>query len=352
VQLFFDDRQLDHTPTQYFSVGRMIRPLENPNRPQTMARALAARGLVRAAVPDAGMAPIAAVHDAGYLEFLATAFERFTAQPNAGPEVMPNVHPYRAADDGFANRPRPKVTGITGLAGWYMGDMSCAMTAGTWTAAYWSAQTAIAAADAVLQGAPHAFALCRPPGHHAYADRASGFCFLNNAAIAAERLRRRHARVAILDFDTHHGDGTQAIFYARPDIFFASVHTDPAGYYPWFVGYADETGAGEGRGTTLNLPLKPGAGDADYLGAVERLASEVVAWGADALVVSAGWDAHRDDPLSKLAVTGAAYAPLGRRLGALGLPSVIVQEGGYSLAAIAEAAPDFVAGFLDTTTER
>jgi acetoin utilization deacetylase AcuC-like enzyme len=344
VKLFYDHRQSAHRPTQYFSVGRMIRPLENPDRLETLAAALEKLGADRRPVPDAGRRPLEAVHDAAYLDFLETAHARFTALGTAA-EVLPNVHPYASADAAYAGRPPPKVKGIVGLAGWYMGDMSCAMTGGTWEAAYWSAQAATAAADAVLGGAQAAFALCRPPGHHAYRDRASGFCFLNNAAIAAERLRARHARVAILDFDTHHGDGTQAIFYARGDVLVASVHTDPADYYPWFAGYADETGAGQGAGANLNLALAHGADDAAYLAAVARLAEAVRVHRAGALVVSAGWDAHRDDPLSKLAVTSEAYSRLGEIVAALALPTVIVQEGGYSLAAIADAAPRFVEAF-------
>ncbi len=187
--------------------------------------------------------------------------------------------------------------------------------------------------------------LCRPPGHHAYIDRASGFCYFNNAAIAAEILRERYSRVAILDFDTHHGDGTQATFYRRDDVFFGSTHTDPSAYYPYFAGYADERGAGDGEGFNLNLPLVPGSGDGEVLAAVERLAEAAAHVGARALVVSAGWDAHRDDPLSKLKVTSEAYGRVGEILASLRLPTMIVQEGGYSLAAVAEAAPNFIEGF-------
>lgn len=343
MQLFFDERQLAHAPRQYMVAGRIVAPLEVPDRAATMRDALVIAGLVTADVAEAGPAPILAVHDAGYVAFLERAHAAFITLPNAGAEVLPNVHPYRAAGEDFTGRGPRRVTGIVGQAGWYVGDMSCAIGAGTFEGAYWSAQTAVAAARAVAEGAPRAFALCRPPGHHAYVDRASGFCFFNNAAIATEVLRARFVKIAILDFDTHHGDGTQAIYYRRGDTFFASVHTDPAGYYPWYVGYADETGAGEGDGTTLNLPLAPGADDAAYLAAVERLAEAIARWGADALVVSAGWDAHREDPLSKLAVTDAAYPRLGRIVRGLGLPTVIVQEGGYSLAAIARAAPSFAA---------
>ena len=234
---------------------------------------------------------------------------------------------------------------IIGRAGWYMGDMSCAIMEHTYDAAYWSAQTAAAGAEALREGERTVYALCRPPGHHAYADRASGFCFLNNAAIAAEVLRNDFAKVAIVDFDTHHGDGTQAIFYARADVFYGSVHTDPSAYYPHFAGYADETGTGDGQGANLNLPLPQGSGDDAFVEANTRLAEAVTAHGAGALIVSAGWDAHQDDPLSRLAVTTEAYARIGEILGKLRLPTLIIQEGGYSLGAIAEAAPAFVTGF-------
>jgi acetoin utilization deacetylase AcuC-like enzyme len=229
-----------------------------------------------------------------------------------------------------------------------MGDMSCATMEGTFRAAYASAQTAIAGAQDVLAGAPAAFALCRPPGHHAYADRCSGFCYLNNAGIAAEVLRGHFKRVAIVDFDTHHGDGTQQIFYARADVLYASVHTDPSAYYPHFAGYADETGAGAGEGANLNLPLPFGADDEAFVEANAKLCDKVEAFGADALVISAGWDAHRDDPRSKLAVSTVAFARLGELYGRLGLPTLIVQEGGYSLQAIGEASHAFMQAFRAT----
>jgi len=216
---------------------------------------------------------------------------------------------------------------------------------GTFRAAYASAQTAIAGAEAVLAGSPAVFSLCRPPGHHAYTDRCSGFCYLNNAAIAAEVLRRKHQRVAIVDFDTHHGDGTQQIFYARGDVLYASVHTDPSAYYPHFAGYADETGAGPGEGANLNLPLPWGADDRVFGDANARLCDAVKSFGAGALVISAGWDAHRDDPLSKLAVSTEAFARLGELYGKLGLPTLIVQEGGYSLQAIETSSFAFMHAF-------
>jgi acetoin utilization deacetylase AcuC-like enzyme len=346
MKLYFSDVQLAHQPRQYMVHGRIVDPFENPNRAPALMAALEPLGFERADPGDHGRRAILDVHADHYLDFLEHAYARFAALPERGPELLPNVHPYAGAGPDLGRPRRPRPTGIIGQAGWYMGDMSCATMEGTFRAAYASAQNAIAAAEAVLAGAS-AFALCRPPGHHAYQDRASGFCYLNNAAIAAQILRRTFARVAIIDFDTHHGDGTQAIFYARDDVFYGSVHTDPSSYYPHFLGYADETGAGAGEGANLNLPLVQGAGDAEFVEANSVLARAVEAHGAEALVVSAGWDAHKDDPLSRLAVTTDAFPRIGQIWGKLALPTLIVQEGGYSLAASAEAAPAFVAEFRE-----
>jgi acetoin utilization deacetylase AcuC-like enzyme len=345
MKLFFDETQLAHQPKQYMVHGKIVDPFENPNRATTLIAALERAGLKRAQPKDFGRDPIVKVHADHYLTFLEEAYARFMQLPAHGPEVLPNVHPYRGASLTYGERGPPRVTGIIGRAGWYMGDMSCATMDGTWRAAYASAQTAVAGAEEVLAGARAAFSLCRPPGHHAYADRCSGFCYLNNAAIAAEVLRRKFKRVAIIDFDTHHGDGTQAIFYARADVLYGSVHTDPSAYYPHFAGYADETGTDAGEGANINLPLPFGSDDATFLAANAKLAEAVGAHGSEALILSAGWDAHRDDPLSKLAVTTDAYRRIGELYGKLRLPTLIVQEGGYSLEAVAAASYAFTQAF-------
>jgi acetoin utilization deacetylase AcuC-like enzyme len=346
MKLFFSPEQLLHRPQQYFRFGRIGVPLENPNRMETLAEALAQQGLDRRVPADYGRAPILKVHTAAYVAFLEEIYPLWRSMPNAGPEAFPNVHPYRGAGPDFVRHDRPRNTGAIGRIGYHVGDMSCAIGEGTWRAAYASAQTAINGAEAILAGDPTAFALCRPPGHHCYPDRANGFCFFNNAALAAEILRRQFKRVAIIDFDTHHGDGTQAIFYGRGDVLVASCHTDPTDYYPHFVGYADERGAGAGEGANLNIPLAPGSDDRTFVDAVDGIIAAAERFKPDALIVSAGWDAHHDDPLSELKVTTSAFARIGERLGRLGLPTLIVQEGGYSLAAIAEAAPQFVTAFL------
>lgn len=346
MKLFFSPAQLLHRPQQYFRFGKIGAAVEKPERMETLAAALLGLGLTAGAAEDHGRDPILAVHDADYLRFLENIWAMWRALPDAGPEILPNVHPYRGAGPDLIRRDRARNTGPIGLAGHHIGDMSCAMGEGTFSAAYASAQAAIGGAKALLAGERRALALCRPPGHHCYRDRANGFCFLNNAAIAAELLRTRFGKVAILDFDTHHGDGTQAIFYARGDVLVASCHTDPADYYPFFAGFADERGHGAGEGANLNVPLAPGGDDGAYLEATAALCAAVTSFGAEALVVSAGWDAHKDDPLSKLQVTSQAYPRLGEMMAAIDLPTLIVQEGGYSLAAIADAAPSFITAFL------
>ncbi|MEL6374402.1 MAG: histone deacetylase family protein [Pseudomonadota bacterium] len=355
MQLFFDEAQLSHQPQQFMVAGRLVQPFEVPERAARLAQRLGDAGLQRGIVAQASRTALERVHTPAYLDFLETAYARFSTLANAGPELFPNVHPHISARADGAARPAPRTTHVMGQAGWYMGDLACALGPGTWEAVRASASTALAGADALMAsadtpraGAREAFALCRPPGHHAYADRASGFCFLNNAAIAAAHLRTAFERVAIIDFDTHHGDGTQAIFYADARVFYGSVHTDPTAYYPFFAGYADERGHGDAHGTTRNLPLPEGAGDDAFIEANQALIADVKAFSADAVILSAGWDAHVQDPLSKLTVSTAGFERLGALYGALALPTLIVQEGGYALDAIETIAPAFINAYQHT----
>jgi acetoin utilization deacetylase AcuC-like enzyme len=308
MKVYYSKRQLEHRPQQIMLLGKLSPPVENPDRLEVLARRLTEAGLTETPPADHGRDAIEAVHSADYVDFLASSYVRWAANPKAGPEVLPNTHPYRGKGSALTPLSRPPCSVVNAQAGWYIGDLNCAIGAGTWSAVYESAQAALSAAHAVIDGAPSAFALCRPPGHHAFADRASGFCFLNNAAIAADLIGKRAGKVAILDFDTHHGDGTQAIFYDRKDVLFGSVHTDPTTYYPYFSGYADERGAGEGLGANINLPLAPGSGDEAFLEACRTLVKAFHAHETEVLVVSAGWDAHRDDPLSLLDVSTDAFA--------------------------------------------
>jgi acetoin utilization deacetylase AcuC-like enzyme len=210
-----------------------------------------------------------------------------------------------------------------------MGDMACSIGQHTWHAATWSAHVATHAAELVLGGERATYALCRPPGHHAYADRANGFTYLNNAAIAAQHLRQRHDRVAILDIDVHHGNGTQGIFWRRRDVLTISLHADPHFCTPFFTGHAHEVGEGEGLGYNLNLPLARATGDEGYLQALGTAISTVRAYAPGALVVALGLDAHENDPYQMLAVSTPGFARILGDIARLGLPTVLVQEGGY-----------------------
>jgi acetoin utilization deacetylase AcuC-like enzyme len=217
---------------------------------------------------------------------------------------------------------------------------------GTWPAVRAAADCALTAADLVVAGEPVAYALSRPPGHHATRAGYGGSCYLNNAALAAEALcRQGFERVGIIDVDAHHGNGTAAIFYGRGDVLYGSVHIDPgAGWFPHVVGFADEVGTGEGAGATRNLPLPEGAADAEWLDAVHSLAVWAAAGGCTALAVSLGVDAAVDDPESPLRVTRDGFHEAGLLLGASGLPTVVVQEGGYHLPTLGGLVAAYLAG--------
>jgi acetoin utilization deacetylase AcuC-like enzyme len=321
MKAVFDARQGKHDP-QFFMANGVPRP--SPEQPERIARlhAAAERAGCRFEAPaDRGTGPLAAVHTAEYLHFLRTIHARWQRIEGAGPEVIPNIHP-ASRGDGY-----PK--SAVGQAGYHQADTACPIGAETWDSAYWSAQSAVSAAELLAGGERAVYALCRPPGHHAFADLAGGFCFLNNAAIAAEHLRRAGRRPAILDVDVHHGNGTQGLFEARGDVLTVSIHADPARFYPFFWGHAQERGTGAGRGANLNLPLPRGTGDDAYLRALDTALARIDAFGCDALVVALGLDAHERDPFQGLAVTTAGFGRITRAIAGAGPPVLYVQEGGY-----------------------
>ncbi|SFA75390.1 Acetoin utilization deacetylase AcuC [Poseidonocella pacifica] len=336
MQGFYDERQTAHDPKFYLRAGRQIPSPEQPARAAALKAGAEAAGVRFASPPDAGIGPIAAVHTSEYLHFLQTIHARWTAMPNASAEVIPNIHPARRTDS-YPSAP-------VGLAGYHQADTSCVITAQTWSSAYWSAQTAIAAADAVSAEGP-VYALCRPPGHHCFTDLAGGFCYLNNAAIAAERLRAKGKRVAILDIDVHHGNGTQGIFYARGDVLTVSIHADPEGFYPFFWGHAQERGEGAGLGANLNLPLVMGSDTAAFLGALDHALKRIAAFGPDVLVIAAGLDAHEEDPFQGLKVTTEGFTEIGARIAQAGYPTLLVQEGGYLSDALSRNLTALLGGF-------
>jgi len=321
MKAIFDQRQWRHDP-KHFLVNGVVQP--SPEQPERIARLIAgaeAAGAVFEAPKDHGLGPIGAIHPAEYIAFLRSIHERWRRIEGASPEVIPNIHPVRQP----GSYPRSAV----GQAGYHQADTACPIAEHTWDAAYWSAQSALSAADLVLAGAPAAYALCRPPGHHAFSDLAGGFCFLNNAAIAAEHLRRAGRRPAILDIDVHHGNGTQGIFYGRGDVLTVSIHADPVRFYPFFWGHAHERGEGAGLGTNLNLPLPRGTGDDAYLETLAEALDRIDAFGTDVMVVGLGLDAHERDPFKGLAITTPGFARIAATLASTGLPLLLIQEGGY-----------------------
>jgi acetoin utilization deacetylase AcuC-like enzyme len=228
----------------------------------------------------------------------------------------------------LASRPETRHAG--GRAGWWGLDTANPLVAGTAGAAHAAADVALTAADLVLGGDQAAYGLCRPPGHHAGRSMAGGYCFFNNAAIAAEAIvQATGQRVAILDVDYHHGNGTQQIFWRRGDVLYVSLHADPERQYPFFLGRADETGEGEGSGANLNVPLPAGTDDAAYLAALDRGLDAIAATPGDVIVVSLGFDTYGQDPIGDFGLTTAVYHECGRRTAALGRRLVILQEGGY-----------------------
>ncbi|WP_029057291.1 histone deacetylase family protein [Stappia stellulata] len=337
MKALLDDRQARHDPKHFMANGRMSANPEQPKRIEVLQGGALAAGCDFAAPEDHGAGPIAAIHSAEYLVFLETIHTRWSRMTDASDEVIPNIHPDRRT----ASYPRSAV----GQAGFHQTDTACPIAEGTWQSAYWSAQTALTAADLVAGGERSAYALCRPPGHHAFGDLAGGFCFLNNAAIAAEHLRAQGLRPAILDVDVHHGNGTQGIFYDRADVLTVSIHADPIRFYPFFWGHAHERGEGAGLGCNLNLPLQRGTGDDDYLTTLETAFAHIRAFGTDVLIVALGLDASENDPLKGLAITTPGFARMGAAIAGMDLPTVLVQEGGYLSPQLGDNLTSFLTGF-------
>ncbi|MEQ8333297.1 histone deacetylase family protein [Nisaea sp.] len=344
MRVIYTDGHAVHAPKRFITRGAIVQSPEKPERAEILFRAAQAAGHSLIPAGTYGAGPAARVHDAGYLDFLENAWSRWCALPDHADEIVPNVHSGR----NMSARPRH----IVAQSGHYQADTACPIGAGTWEGALASSDVAVTAADLLAddidggdRGA-YLYALCRPPGHHAYADQAGGFCFLNNSAIAAQHLRDRGAeRVAILDVDVHHGNGTQGIFYERGDVLTVSLHGDPATYYPFFTGFANERGTGAGAGCNRNFPLEQGTGDNTYMGILGAALEVVTSFKPDALVVALGLDASEADPLAFCKITTDGFRRMGRTISETGLPSLLVQEGGYISDQLGDNLASFLAGF-------
>lgn len=325
--------------------GRLVPCHETPARLEYVLDALRQRGigtLQTPAAPDLDL--IRRVHSPRYVDFLRDAWADWVAldPANAELDILPSVWPVR----GFRHDISP--TNFAARVGLFSFDSGSPLTAGTWEAAVAGAACAIDAARAVSSGngSRAAMALTRPPGHHAGADFFGGYCFLNNAALAAQALREAGAeRVAVLDIDYHHGNGTQSIFYERGDVLTVSVHGDPTTEYPFFLGYADESGQGAGRGANLNLPLAAGTDFAGWSEALEQGLAAIGRFKPDALVIALGVDTYEGDPISKFKLRSADYLKVGARLARLGLPAVFTMEGGYAVAEVGTNVANVLEGY-------
>ncbi|MFO0236365.1 MAG: histone deacetylase family protein [Burkholderiales bacterium] len=340
MKVFHADAHAGHAPSHYALGAELLPARDVPGRIDALLAALRTRGHDVLAPRAHGLDPLRAVHADDYLEFLRTAHDRWAQAFPSGPRSA-SVLPYAFPCRHMGARP----ASVLGQAGWYLGSTTVPIGAGTWAAIQGAADCAVAGADVLLAGGREAYALCRPPGHHAYADLGAGFCYVNNAAVAAQRLARALGRVAIVDVDVHHGNGTQALFYERADVQFVSVHADPDFGFPFFAGRADETGRGAGAGFNLNLPLAPRTRDEGWLPAVDAGLGRVRAFGPAALVVSLGFDAYEKDPSALLSVSTEGFRACGRAIGALGVPTLLVQEGGYAVDDLGTNLAAFLDGF-------
>jgi acetoin utilization deacetylase AcuC-like enzyme len=339
----WSDDVLRHEPRTEVWVGVPTPGTEVPDRARLLLEAVTAAGARVVPSSPYDDEVLRRVHDPAMLDHLRTVADDWAAgeyESLVGQDrVVPYVFPTPGMLDGL---PFTSPAATHARAGVWCYDTMTLVGPGTWTAARAAVDVTLTAVDLVVGGSPSAYALVRPPGHHATRRAFGGSCYLNNAAVAAEAWRGHGvARVAVVDIDAHHGNGTQAVFWERADVSYGSLHVDPgAGWFPHFVGFADEHGAHEGAGATVNEPLAPGTGDPGWLAALQRLVSRVAAYDPGAVVVSLGVDAAGADPESPLDVTTEGFAAAGTALADLGRPTVLVHEGGYALERLG---PDTVA---------
>lgn len=340
---FYNEQHALHAGRYEIYRGEMLPCFEKPQRADFVLAELERRNLGEIVTPQVvPLMSLEKIHSLRYLDFLRHAWQEWLAldPANANKDAFPAVWPVRSLRDDI------EPTNFCARLGLYSMDSGTPLTAGSWIAAKTGADCAINAAHSLHLGQRASFALTRPPGHHAGRDFFGGYCFLNNAALAAQHLLDDGAqRVAILDVDYHHGNGTQSIFYERSDVMFASIHADPRTDFPFYLGHADETGKGQGLGYNLNLPLPQGASVANWFAALETACIRLSACKPQALVVSLGVDTYAHDPISHFSLQSSDYLRLGERIAQLGLPTVFVFEGGYAVNEIGVNVVNVLEGF-------
>ncbi|SDM25919.1 Acetoin utilization deacetylase AcuC [Modicisalibacter muralis] len=323
--------------------GELVAPFECPERVDIVIDRVRKVGLGEIRSPDAyGLDPVLAVHDRRYIEFLENACDDWAAAGFKG-EPIPSIWPTRRLRDDVIP------ANIDGRIGYYALAAETSLCLGTFAAAQASKDIALSALDHVMRTGEPAFGLCRPPGHHAAVDQFGGYCFFNNAAIAAQHaLNNGMKKVAILDIDFHHGNGTQDIFYERDDVLFLSLHGDPRDEFPYFLGFADETGRGKGEGFNVNYPLPSGTDYATWASTLDDAIQRIAAYQAEILIVSLGVDTFENDPISSFKLKSEDYIDCGRRLKALGIPTTFLLEGGYAVEEIGINTVNVLTGFEGT----
>jgi acetoin utilization deacetylase AcuC-like enzyme len=338
ITVYSDAHRLRNARTELHG-GQLVKPHECPERAQMVLDRVRAEHLGDVVAPRSfGRDPVLRVHDAQFVDFLSTAWTEWVATGNLG-EAIPDCWPARRMAQRIPNS-------VTGKLGYYAMAGETSISDGSWEAACAAADVALTGAEAIRRGAQGAFSLCRPPGHHAARDLYGGYCFLNNAAIAAQYLRDNGAtRTAVLDVDFHHGNGTQDIFYDRADVLYASLHGDPAEAFPYFSGYADECGTGAGSGYNINVPLPRGTQFSVWRDALAGVLGRLRDFRPDALVVSLGVDTFAGDPISFFKLQSADFHSYGRMIGACGIPTLFVFEGGYAVEDVGVNTVNVLAGF-------
>ena len=346
MKVVYSLRHRAHHPQREFESSGFQEPFENPERAEIIRAALAADDRFEFVAPDDwGTGPIEAVHDPAMVAFLESAWDEYQQRHPYTHDVVPDVFALSALREGMG--PATEPTDIAMRLGWWCFETTTPLTHGTYDAARSSVDVALTAADLVVAGERAAYGLCRPPGHHAARAAYGGYCFFNNAAVAAHHVATSTgSKVTVLDVDYHHGNGTQQIFYDRADVQFVSLHADPARAYPYLTGFRDETGAGAGVGATTNIPLWEEIDDDDYVDALGTACEAVEGFGPDVVIVSLGLDTYWDDPICDFNLSSDGFATCGTMIAEIGRPVVVLQEGGYAADDLGENVLRWLTGLM------
>jgi acetoin utilization deacetylase AcuC-like enzyme len=343
MKFFFTEDQALHRPQHFMQRGQIKKAEDQPERAEVLKAAALKVGLEACEATQYPEGALALVHTADYLDFLTTGYAQWSELPDFSDEIRPNVHPNGHSGRKGATYPDH----IIGRAGWHMADCASPIGPDTIKASIGAANVALSAAETILGGEREAYALCRPPGHHAGADQAAGHCYLNNLAIAAEHLGQKFSKIAVLDIDVHHGNGTQSIFYERNDVLTISIHADPRQFYPFYWGYDHETGKSAGTGFNRNYPLPLGTDEGLWLATIDDCLNRVSAFEPEVLIIALGLDAYEHDPLGAFRVTTTGFGVAGGKIGAVDLPVLLVHEGGYMTDALGDNLQEFLSAFME-----